>query len=187
MCYLTTNTRIMYQQIVEVLKKVFPPKTIFKYGFNWAPMYRRTVGRVSSVSDDLTKVTVKIPHNYKNRNYVGATFGGSLFSATDPIFMIQLIYILGDDYVVWDKVATIRFKRPVFKKVYAHFEYTQEEIEDIKARVAHTKEIDLFKNTSIVDEKGNVYSEIEKTIYVATKEHYLNKLAARKARTKKER
>ena len=63
-------------------------------------MYRRSTGRITSVSDDLFMVKVKIPISYKNKNYVGAIFGGSMQAATDPIYMIQLLNILGDDYVV---------------------------------------------------------------------------------------
>lgn len=174
----------MYQTIVNTLRKFLPENFIFKYGFNWSPMYRRSVGRVTEVSSDLMKVKIQIPHNYKNMNFVGATFGGSLFSATDPIYMIQLLQILGDNYVVWDKTATIRFKRPVREKVYANFEYTEEEILDIKKRVNESKEIDIIKMATIFNAKGIIFSEVEKVIYVASKEHYLKKLAARKARNK---
>ncbi len=96
----------------KILSKFFKQHTIFKYGFNISPMYRRSTGRIIEVSEDLLKARVKIPISYKNKNYVGSIFGGSLFSATDPVFMIQLMNILGNDYVVWDKSAEIKFKRP---------------------------------------------------------------------------
>tara|TARA_B110000240_G_C13483785_1_gene446463 strand:+ start:476 stop:664 length:189 start_codon:yes stop_codon:yes gene_type:complete len=56
-------------------------------------------------------VKVRIKLSYKNSNYVGSIFGGSLLSATDPILMVQLINILGNKHVVWDKAAAIKFKR----------------------------------------------------------------------------
>ncbi len=83
---------------------------LFKYRFKLSHAYRRSTGNVFFVSEDLTTIKVKIPLNYKNRNYVGSMYGGSMSSATDPIFMVQLINILGDDYVVWDKEATIKFQ-----------------------------------------------------------------------------
>ena len=86
----------MYKIAFEFLKRFFSEAALFKYGFNISPMYRRSVGRIVFVSSDLHEVFVKIPLNYKNRNYVGAIFGGSMFSATDPIYMIQLMNILGD-------------------------------------------------------------------------------------------
>ena len=31
---------------------------------------------------------------------------------TDPFYMLMLIENLGRDYIVWDKSATIRFRKP---------------------------------------------------------------------------
>lgn len=62
--------------------------SIYKYGFKISPMYRRSTGRIHKVSEDLLSFKVRIKLSYKNSNYVGSIFGGSLFSATDPIFMI---------------------------------------------------------------------------------------------------
>jgi acyl-CoA hydrolase len=66
-------------------------------------------------------VKVRIKLSYKNSNYVGSICGGSLLSATDPIFMIQLMNILGNKYVVWDKAAAIKFKRPAKEMCYVDF------------------------------------------------------------------
>ena len=122
----------MYQALTKIGKKFFSDATIFKVGFNISPMYRRSTGRIVDVTKDILRVKVKIPLSYKNRNYVGTIYGGSLFSATDPIFMIQLINILGEKYIVWDQSAEIKYKRPAKKTAYAIFEFTEEEIKEIK-------------------------------------------------------
>ncbi|RBW61920.1 DUF4442 domain-containing protein [Tenacibaculum sp. E3R01] len=166
----------MYATISSILKKFLKESTIFKYGFNLSPMYRRSTGRITSVSDDLFLVKVKIPISYKNKNYVGSIFGGSLFSATDPVFMIQLMHILGNDYVVWDKNATINFKRPVKENGYVDFIFTKEEIENIKERISKENEIDLVKKIQVLNKEGStVFVEVSKTIYIANKKYYKNK------------
>lgn len=166
----------MYAVITKFLKKFFKDSSIYKYGFNYSPMYKRSTGKIIHVSDDLLEVNIKIPLSYKNRNYVGSIFGGSLFSATDPIYMIQLMQILGNDYVVWDKEASIKFKRPAKKDGYADFIFTDEEIEEIKKRVSDEKEIDLIKHVQIKDKEAlTVFAEVSKTIYVADKGYYKNK------------
>ena len=43
---------------------------------------------------------------------VSKIFGGSLYAAIDPFFMIMLMKNLGPAYVVWDKAPTIRFRKP---------------------------------------------------------------------------
>jgi len=36
-------------------------------------------------------------------------------------FLVQLINLLVDKYIVWDKSATIKFKRPTKEDLYAQF------------------------------------------------------------------
>ena len=162
----------MYRTLTNIGKRFFSDAQIYKYGFNWSPMYRRSTGKVIEASEDLQFVKIKIPLNWKNRNFVGSIFGGSLFSATDPIYMIQLIKILGDDYVVWDKDATIKYKRPAKDTVFCEFIFTSDEIETIKKDVENKGEIDIVKTPNIVNKDGVVIAELSKTIYVADKDFY---------------
>lgn len=165
----------MYRTLTKILKVAFSDAQIFRYGFNASPMYRRSTGRVTHVSKDLLFVKIKIPLSIKNRNYVGSIFGGSLFSATDPIYMVQLINILKDDYVVWDKDANIKYRRPAKETVYAEFSFSEAEINDIKTKVAETGELDLNKSLNIVTKDNTVIAEVSKTIYIADKVYYKQK------------
>ncbi|PTX64205.1 acyl-coenzyme A thioesterase PaaI-like protein [Kordia periserrulae] len=154
--------------------------TIFKYGFNLSPMYRRTTARVVEISDDLKRVKIKVPISYKNKNYVGAIFGGSMFAATDPIYMIQLVQILGEDYVVWDKAATINYKRPAKEHLYCEFLFSEGEIETIKKQIAETHEMTIEKTTYLTNANTQVFAEVIKTLYIAEKSFYKEKLKKRK-------
>jgi acyl-coenzyme A thioesterase PaaI-like protein len=165
----------MYKTLSKLAEKIFNKSQIFKYGFNLSPMYRRSTGKVISVSNDLLTVKIKIPISYKNKNYVGSIFGGSLFSATDPIYMIQLLNILGDNYVVWDKSAEIKYRRPAKKDAFASFIFSWDEIERIKQEVTQKGELDWIKNLQITDDNQTVFCELEKTMYIATKEFYKQK------------
>jgi acyl-coenzyme A thioesterase PaaI-like protein len=170
----------MYQIAAKFFKNFIKPNTLFKHGFNFAPMYRRSTGRLYFVSEDLLEVKVKIPISWKNKNYVGTIFGGSMASATDPIYMIQLMNILGEKYVVWDKEATIKFKRPAKSSAYADFKFTPEEISQVRADVAEKNEIDLTKKVNITNKVGStVFAELTKTIYVADKVFYKKKRSNR--------
>lgn len=152
---------------------------IFKYGFNLSPMYRRTTARVIEISDDLKDVKIKVPLSYKNKNYVGAIFGGSMFAATDPIYMIQLMQILGEEYVVWDKSATINYKRPAKEHIFCDFKFTDEEIEAIKKRVQTEHEITIEKTTYLKNSENTVFAEVIKILYIAEKQFYKEKLKKR--------
>ena len=171
----------MYQKIAEIGPKLLGKARTLRLGFNLSPMYRRSTAKLIDVSDDITRIVAKLPISYKNRNYVGSIFGGSLFSAVDPVPMVQLINLLDSNYIVWDKSAEIYFKAPALEDLYAEFTYPQEEIDHIKATIADRKEMDVVKVTQLTDKtKSKVYCEVHKTIYIADKAHYKAKLAARK-------
>jgi len=162
----------MYRTLNAIASRFFTKAQIYKYGFNWSPMYRRSTGKISNVSEDLHYVKIKIPLSWKNRNYVGSIFGGSMLSATDPIYMIQLMTILGNNYIVWDKAATIQYKRPGKETLFCEFTFTPEEIINIKNDVENLGEIDVVKTPNIITSKGEVIAELSKTIYVASKPFY---------------
>lgn len=166
----------MYAKIFLVLNQFVDKSTLFKVLFNWSPMYRRSCGKIIHVSKDLHTVRIKIPLSYKNKNYVGSIFGGSLFSATDPIYMIQLMQILGKDYVVWDKSSVIRFRKPAFSMAYADFHFTSNEIAEIQQKVAEENEVHYVKQLMITNANQEVFTELEKTIYISSKAHYKQKL-----------
>ena len=143
---------------------------------NLSPMYRRTSGRITFISEDFRLIKVKIPLSLKNRNFVNVMFGGSMFSAVDPFPMVQLINLIGNDYVVWDKSAEIKFRRPGTEDLYAEFSYSDEELEDIRKRVRAENEIEYKKSTKLTNKAGDVlYCEVIKNLYIADKTFYIRK------------
>jgi len=101
-----------------------------------------------------------------NRNYVGTHFGGSLYSMADPFFMLILIDALGRDFVVWDKAATIRFRRPGRGTVRARFEIPVERIEEIRRRTLEEGRDEPVLDAQVVDAAGETVAEIEKVLSV---------------------
>lgn len=171
----------IYQQIGEFGSKFIGKAKLFKYGFNLSPMYRRSTGRIIAVSEDLFNIQIKLPISYKNRNYVNSIFGGSMFSAVDPIPMVQLMNLLDADYVVWDKSAEIFFKRPAKENLFADFTYTQNEIDAIKEKVTLDKETEITKITTLTNrDKSVVYCEVKKRIYIADKSYFKHKRKTKK-------
>lgn len=137
--------------------------------FNFFPAYRGTGARVIYIADDYREIRVKIPLSWRTRNYVGTIYGGSMYGGIDPIYMLMLIKTLGKDYIVWDKAAKIRFKRPGKETLFADFLLTDEELDEIKALLETEKAIDRIYNLELKDKNGNVHALIEKTLYIAKK------------------
>ncbi len=173
----------MYKIATKFLKRFMKVSTIYKYGFNWSPMYRRTTAKLIDVSDDLHFVKIRLKLNWKNRNYAGTLFGGSMLAATDPIYMIQLIQILGDDYVVWDKAVEAHYKKPAKSTIYGEFIFSAEEITTIKELVSKDQKTDIIKTMNLVDDKQNIIATFKKTLYIANKAFYKEKLKAMQSKS----
>jgi acyl-coenzyme A thioesterase PaaI-like protein len=137
---------------------------------NWWPPFLAMGIRVTRMSNDLRAVDVEMRLLRRNANYVGTHFGGSLYAMADPFFMLMLIHNLGPGYIVWDKAATIRFRRPGRGTVRAEFRLSAEQLEGIRSKLAAQEKHEPVFTAEIKDEEGNVVAEVEKLLYVRKKD-----------------
>lgn len=142
---------------------------ILRWKFNLFPAYRGTGARVTYIAADFAELRVELPLSWRTRNYVGTIFGGSMYATVDPMFMIMLIKLLGPGYVVWDKAATIRFRKPGRSTLHATFRVEAAEIETIRGLTAGGQPVDRVYNIDLVDTAGTVHASVEKTIFVKRK------------------
>lgn len=137
-----------------------------RWRFNLFPAYRGTGARVTHVARDWREVRVQLPLNWRTRNYVGTIYGGSLYAAVDPFYMLMLIFNLGPEYVVWDKAAKIVFKKPGRATLYAGFRLDAAELEEIRKRTQGGQPVDRVYRVELADRAGTVHAVVEKTVYV---------------------
>ena len=137
----------------------------------WPPFLGAGI-RVRRLGSDWTEIDVEMKLHWWNRNYVGTHYGGSLYSMADPFFMVMLIQNLGKDYIVWDKSASIRFKKPGRGTVSASFRLSQEQIREIKQALnTHENEkIERVFTVEVKDESGSVVAQIEKLLHIRRKD-----------------
>jgi acyl-coenzyme A thioesterase PaaI-like protein len=144
----------------------------FRTGMNWYPMYFGTGGKILFWSGNNTEVHLRLRLNIWTYNYVGTIFGGSMFAASDPFYMVMLLRILGPSYVVWDKSASIQFKRPARSTLYTKLVITEENLREIRQRVSdHGHVVHIFV-IQWMDDQGVVHAEAERHCYIASKEFY---------------
>jgi len=140
---------------------------LWRWGFNFFPAYRGTGGRVTYIAADWKEIRVTVPLNWRTRNYVKTIFGGSLYGAIDPFYMFMLIKILGPQYVVWDKTAAIRFRRPGRERLFARFVVTDADLEEIRQGVAAAGKYEKFYTVELSNRAGEVHAICEKGIHVS--------------------
>ena len=146
-----------------------------RMGFNLHPAFRGTGGRVIHVSPDLSHIRIRLPLTWRTKNVVGSLYGGSLFAVTDGVHPMMLMAALGDGVIVWDKAASIRYKKPGYSTLFADFSLTTAEVAEIRQALDLYPELDRTFLVELKDEQGSVHTIVERTVYIADKNHFRQK------------
>jgi len=144
----------MRQRLLGWLLRLYPP-------------YLGAGIRVSRPTPD--SFAVRMGLHVWNRNYVGTQFGGSLYSMCDPFFMLLLMEKLGPGYLVWDKAATIRFRRPGRGTVEARFAIPDDTVAEIRDRADRGETVEPSFRAEITDREGQLVAEVDKLLWVRKK------------------
>jgi len=140
----------------------------------WPPFFGAGI-RVTYRNPTLTAVDVEMRLRFWNRNYVGTHFGGSLYSMADPFFMLMLLQNLGPEYIVWDKAATIRFRKPGRGTVRAQFRLTDAQIAAVRDAADANEKFEPTFTVQITDLNGEVVAEVDKLLYVRKREQTIHR------------
>ena len=159
---------------MSVFKRFFAGADGMRRAFSLFGPYRGAGVRVEHIAADFSEATVSMRLRWYNTNYVGTHFGGSLYSMTDPFFMLLLMNRLGRDYIVWDKAASIDFIRPGKGKVSACFQLTDAMLEDVRRHTADGEKYLPVWPVEIRDEAGELVARVEKTLYIRRKKNAAN-------------
>ncbi len=140
-----------------------------RHALNLFPAYFGTGARIVHIAHDWREVRIELPLSLRTRNYVGTIFGGSMYAAVDPVYMIMLMKNLGPSYLVWDKSASIRFLRPGRATLSARFALDAGELDAIRAELTTARSVDRTYAVELEDPEGKACARVEKTIFVRRK------------------
>jgi hypothetical protein len=125
--------------------------------------------KLDKMTSDYRHARVSMKLTFYNKNYMGTQFGGSLYAMVDPWYMLMLIKNLGKEYIVWDKGATINFRKPGKGTVHAEFNLTDEHLADIKKQLESVNKIDYIFKVEIKDDAGKLIADVDKVLYIRKK------------------
>ncbi|WP_408953142.1 DUF4442 domain-containing protein [Lysobacter sp. Hz 25] len=140
-----------------------------RHGLNLWPPFLFSGIHVAAIAPDYRQATVELRMRPWNRNYVGTHFGGSLFSMTDPFWMLLAMNALGREYIVWDRAGSIEFVKPGRGTVRAEFRLDDEVLDELRKATAHGDKYLHWFDTDVVDASGEVVAKIRKQLYVRRK------------------
>ena len=134
----------------------------------WPPFLGAGI-RVTRLQPDWRAIDVEMKLRFWNANFVGTHYGGSLYSMADPFYMLMLIENLGRDYIVWDKSASIRFRKPGKGRMRASFRLSEEQIESIRQQLETQEKVEPSFLVEVKDENGELVAEVQKLLHVRKK------------------
>lgn len=139
----------------------------------WSRFYAPFIGagiRVTKVTPDFRELEVRMKLKWYNKNYVGTHYGGSIYSImADPFYMLMLIQILGKEYLVWDKAASIEFLKPGRTELCAKFYVSDRVLEEIVSKTKDGNKYFAEFALNVTDTMGEVVAIVNKTVYVRKK------------------
>ena len=136
---------------------------------NVYPPYLGAGIRVRHRQGDERTIRVEMSLRPWNRNLFGTHFGGSLYSMCDPWFVVLLVRLLGEGYLVWDKAASIEFLRPGRGRVSATFHVPPATVDEIRAAADRDGKTEPVLTAEVVGEGGEVVARVTKTLWVKRK------------------
>ena len=143
------------QQLMLRLVNIWPPFAATGIHVNWG--------------SDMKSAEVTMKLRPWNRNFVGTHYGGSLYSMCDPFYMLLLIKNLGPEYIVWDKAAGIRFRKPGKGTVRAEFRLTDAQLDDIREQLKTLPKYEPIYTVEVKDGSGDLVAEVQKTLHIRKK------------------
>ena len=142
---------------------------LMRYRFNVFPAFRRTGARVTHLSADERHIRIRLPLNLNTKNYVGTLYGGCMYAAVDPFYMVMFIRLLGKDYVVWDMSGRIEHLKPGRSALTAEFHISDEDLQLVRDELALHGKLVRDYVIELVDEHQEIHARITKTLYFSKK------------------
>ena len=137
-----------------------------RWRFNWFPAFWGTGAHITYIRADWLELRIRIPWNWRTRNYVGTIFGGSMFGALDGVHMVMLIKTLGPGYEIWDKRGAIRFRKPAREPLYATVRITSQEVAELRADAEANGRVERQFSVDLLSSRGEVHATCEKLLSV---------------------
>lgn len=134
--------------------------------FRTLPCTANTGAEVDSISENLDTVVIKIPFNEQTKNFMGIMYGGTMYAATDAVYVVMLWYQLGEDYLVIDKSSQVQYLRPGIEDLYATCHLPSDDIGEITQALEKKRSIIREYDVNIADGNGKIVCKITKEIVI---------------------
>ncbi len=144
-------------------------ETTLKWGMRFYPPLLLQSIWVRRFKKDFKGIEVKIIKSIVNINFNRSIFGGTIYSAADPVYPVLYYQIMkrkGLNVMVWQKAGAIEFIKPGYQSLYFSVDLSEEEIiEAYNTLQEHGKFVKTYI-IEITDKLVAVCSRVEITAYI---------------------
>lgn len=125
--------------------------------------------RVREISPDYRRCRVVVKRSLLTRNLHGTTFGGTLFSACDPIYPVlywQVFAREGERLQVWLKAAEVDYRKPAATDLELRFELGEEDLDAAREGLAARGRVVRIHSTEAVDREGEACAVFKTVVFL---------------------
>jgi len=133
---------------------------------NRLPSYRRAGGKLVFLASDLTFARVRVKYGWRTYGQKNSIFGGALYATIDPCYVIMLQWRLCSGFAVWDKSATIDFRKPGRAALYSDFACSENELAAIRREAHDHGHTERVLHVELRDAAAVVHAAFEKAVVI---------------------
>lgn len=137
--------------------------------WNFWPPFLFTGIKVVKIAPDFKHIIAKLKLRAWTANYIGTQYGGSIYSLSDPFYMLMLMKNLGNGFKIVDKSAMIYYFRPGKTDLTAEFNITDADINAIKKTLETKHKMEWTREVEIKDTSNTVVAKVVKVIHIQKK------------------
>jgi acyl-coenzyme A thioesterase PaaI-like protein len=124
---------------------------------------------VKKIDKDFRGIDVKINRSLFTTNLGSATFGGTIFAATDPFYALligQIMQHKGFKITVWLKSAEIQYLKPARKDLHYTIKINDEMIKEVERAITNEGKFVKTYPIEIFDTKGDLCVTAQNEVYI---------------------
>jgi acyl-coenzyme A thioesterase PaaI-like protein len=134
----------------------------------YPPMFFQRIW-VKKIDKDFRGIDVKINRSLFTTNLGSATFGGTIFAATDPFYALligQIMQHKGFKITVWLKSAEIQYLKPARKDLHYSIKIDDEMIKEVERAITNEGKFIKTYPIEIFDTTGDLCVTAQNEVYI---------------------
>ncbi len=124
---------------------------------------------VEDIDPSYTWIRVIVFKSFLNRNANQAIFGGTIFMAADPFFVLlfhQYFNKKGYKLMAWLKSAKIDYLKPAYSSLFYEFQINKEDFIDAERDLKETGKYIRFHTVQAKNTTGEICAQVQIEVYL---------------------